>query len=693
VDVTGVQIAGVLDDLYTYEGALGVTWNRTIPTLRVWAPTAQNVKLRLFDGPTGGQPRIVEMRRDGGTWSAVGDASWKSKYYQYEVQVYAPSTQKIETNVVTDPYSLDLALNSTRSRIVDLNDAAFKPQGWDTLKKPDLRSVNDLSLYELHVRDFSVNDTSVPAARRGTYLAFTERASKGMLHLRGLAMAGMKAVHLLPTFDIATINEDKKAWKPTPDLSKLPANSDQQQAAVNATRDQDGFNWGYDPYHYNVPEGSYAVNPDARINEYRAMVAAINGAGLRVVQDVVYNHTNASGQAERSVLDRVVPGYYHRLNLNGVVENSTCCANTATEHRMMQKLMVDSVVFWAKTYKIDGFRFDLMGHHMRDDMLKVRAALDALTPQKDGVDGKKIYVYGEGWNFGEVENNKRGVNATQINMYGTGIGTFNDRIRDAIRGGNPFGGLQDQGFATGLVGLPNGQAQNTDRARLLKLTDQIKVGLTGNLRDYRLVDATGKTVTGAQVDYNGAPAGYAASPRESINYASAHDNQTLWDGVLLKAPRAATTAQRVRMQNLAHSLVALGQGVPFFHAGDELLRSKSFDTDSYNSGDWFNAISWDGADNGFGRGLPIAEKNEANWPLYRGLLGDDKLRVTAADRPACGRASARNAARPLLQHAVPHGDGSAGPAGPDLPQRGRQPDAGPHRDEAQRADRSGQPVP
>jgi len=269
---------------------------------------------------------------------------------------------------------------------------------------------------------------------------------------------------------------------------------------------------------------------------------------------------------------------------------------------------------------------------MREDMTRVRAALDALTPQKDGVDGRRIYVYGEGWNFGEVENNRRGVNATQVNMFGAGIGTFNDRIRDAIRGGNPFGGLQDQGFATGLVSVPNGQPQNTDRARLLKLADQIRVGLTGNLRDYRLVDATGKTVTGAQVDYNGAPAGYAASPRESINYASAHDNQTLWDAVLLKAPRAATSAQRVRMQNLAHSLVALGQGVPFFHAGDELLRSKSFDTDSYNSGDWFNAITWDGADNGFGRGLPLAEKNEANWPLYRELLGDAKLRVTAADR-------------------------------------------------------------
>ena len=633
VDATGVQTHGVLDALYAYDGPLGVTWQGSAPTLRLWAPTAQDVKLRVYDAPTGEAYRTVTMTRDArGVWSATGDASWKNKYYTYAVTVYSPFTQKVETNVVTDPYSFALSLNSTRSRIVNLSDDAFKPKGWDQLKKPELRSVGDLTLYELHVRDFSVRDTTVPQNLRGTYLAFTAQNSAGMKHLRSLAGAGLRAVHLLPTFDIATINEDRSTWKTPGDLGKLPPNSDQQQAAVNAVRDQDAFNWGYDPFHYTVPEGSYASNPDQRTLEYRQMVMALNAAGLRVIQDVVYNHTNASGQSDKSVLDRIVPGYYHRLNLNGGVENSTCCANTATEHKMMEKLMIDSIVTWAKQYKVDGFRFDLMGHHMLVNMQNVRKALDALTVQKDGVDGKKIYVYGEGWNFGEVENNRRGVNATQINMYGLGMGTFNDRIRDALRGGNPFGGLQDQGFATGLFTIPNGLSQNTDKNRLLQLTDQIRVGLTGNLRDYKLVDAKGSTVTGAQVTYNGAPAGYAASPRESINYASAHDNQTLWDAVLLKAPRAATTAQRVRMHNLATSAVALGQGIPFFHAGDELLRSKSFDNDSYNSGDWFNAIDWTGADNGFGRGLPMQDKNGSNWDLYRQLLGDAKLAVTAADR-------------------------------------------------------------
>src|SRR5512145_2700531 len=180
------------------------------------------------------------------------------------------------------------------------------------------------------------------------------------------------------------------------------------------------------------------------------MVQALNQAGLRVVMDVVYNHTNASGQEAKSVLDKIVPGYYHRLNADGAVETSTCCQNTATEHAMMRKLMVDSVVTWATQYKVDGFRFDLMGHHMLDDMKAVRAALDALTLENDGVDGKLIYVYGEGWDFGEVANNARGKNATQLNIAGTGIGVFNDRLRDAVKGGSPFSDPRDQGFVTGL---------------------------------------------------------------------------------------------------------------------------------------------------------------------------------------------------------------------------------------------------
>src|SRR4030095_9680394 len=262
------------------------------------------------------------------------------------------------------------------------------------------------------------------------------------------------------SFDFATINEDKTAWQaPSFDqLAALPSDSPDQQALVAATAGRDGFNWGYDPLHYNVPEGSYSTDADGsrRILEYREKVQSLNQSGLRVVMDVVYNHTNSSGQNPNSILDKLVPGYYHRLNGDGVVLGESCCADTARKHCIVETLMVASVLKWAKKYKVDGFRFDIMGFHLKSNMLKVRAALDALTPQKDGVDGKSVYLYGEAWNFGVMANNGRGVNAIQVNMAGTGIGSFNDRIRDAVRGGGPFSPRRDQGFATGLYTEPNG---------------------------------------------------------------------------------------------------------------------------------------------------------------------------------------------------------------------------------------------
>jgi pullulanase len=448
-----------------------------------------------------------------------------------------------------------------------------------------------------------------------------------MRHLRALADAGLTHLHLLPVFDITTIDENKSAWKyPEGDLGRYPPNSPEQQEAVTAIRDQDPFNWGYDPLHYTVPEGSYASDPEgsARVLEFREMVQSLNENGLRVVMDVVYNHTNSSGQAELSVLDRIVPGYYHRLNLDGAVETSTCCQNTATEHAMMEKLMVDSLVTWARDYKVDGFRFDLMGHHFVRNMEAVQAALRALTLEDDGVDGRNIYLYGEGWDFGEVAGNARGENATQLNVGGLGIGTFNDRLRDAARGGTPFSEPQEQGFVTGLYTDPNGSAQGTaeeQRSRLLQASDQIRVGLAGNLADYTFQNAAGETVRGADVLYGEAPAGYTRDPQENIVYVSAHDNETLFDAVQLKAPLDTPTAERVRMQNLGLSLVALSQGVPFFHAGSDLLRSKSLDRNSYNSGDWFNRLDFSYKTNNWGVGLPPGDENEANWPLMSRVLG------------------------------------------------------------------------
>ena len=209
-----------------------------------------------------------------------------------------------------------------------------------------------------------------------------------------------------------------------------------------------------------------------------------------------------------------MPGYYHRLNGDGVVLNESCCADTATENAMMEKLMVDSVVQWARQYKVDGFRFDIMGFHLKSNMLKVRAALDALTLAKDGVDGKSIYLYGEGWNFGVMANNGRGVNAIQVNMAGTGIGTFSDRIRDAVRGGGPFSPRRDQGFATGLYVEPNGTFGGSaadEKAALLRLSDFVRLGLAGNIASYPIVDASGTTKPGSEVDYFGMPGAYGAA--------------------------------------------------------------------------------------------------------------------------------------------------------------------------------------
>ncbi|MFN2191220.1 MAG: pullulanase-type alpha-1,6-glucosidase [Candidatus Promineifilaceae bacterium] len=835
VDATGLQIPGVLDDLYTYDGELGVTWHGGVPTISVWAPTAKSVTLHLYDdSDTATTGTTVPMTLDPayGVWSATGDGRWKDKYYLFEVEIYVHSTGQVEHNMVTDPYSLSLSMNSTRSQIVNLQDPALKPDGWDTLQKPELAAPEDISIYEIHIRDFSVNDPSVPDDLKGTFKAFTLDNSYGVQHLRKLQEAGLTHLHLLPAFDIATINEDKNTWQEADwgDLALYKPDSDQQQALITQYENLDGFNWGYDPFHYTTPEGSYSTDPDseARILEFREMVQALNeDDNLRVVMDVVYNHTNAHGQDPYSVLDQVVPGYYHRLNDVGEVENSTCCSNTATEHNMMEKLMIDSLVVWAKEYKVDAFRFDLMGHHSLQNMRNVQDALHAIDPT--------IYIYGEGWNFGEVANDALFVQATQANLGGTGIGSFSDRLRDAVRGGSPFDSgdslVINQGFANGLYydpndlsgtpdaqpepdtvtiagdlqselgcggdwqpdcaithlafdaddqvwqqtfsipggayeykaalnnswdesyggpggsnillnlgtetavkfyfsratnwvtddvntpiavaagsfqnslgcpgdwspdclrswlqdpdddgtyefttstlpagsyeakvaideswdvnygqdGVPNGAnipftvevgqsvtfsydgtshvmsistANNNALANLMHLTDLVRLGMAGNLADYTFVDSSNNLVTGAQIDYNGQPAGYTDDPQEDITYISKHDNQTLYDNNTYKMPLTASMEERVRAQNVGFSTVLLGQGVPFMQAGSDLLRSKAFDRDSYNSGDWFNKLDFTYQDSNYAIGLPVAGKNQENWYLIGPRLADPAL--------------------------------------------------------------------
>lgn len=647
---TGVQIAPVLDSLYAQkatQASYGVNWNEAgNPTFALWAPTAKSVALVSWNTSTpsgsdadipGDGLRTDAVRGDDGRWSvdnAAGEIH-EGAQYLWEVSVYVPETGKVEKNLVTDPYSVSLTVDSTRSVAVNMNNPSTVPAVWTNSKAPVIQDDAQRSIYELHVRDFSAADTSVPEYMRGTYMAFTQFESNGMRHLDELARAGMNTVHLLPTFDIATIPE-KRADQKTPAIPEDagPA-SEEQQAAVSAVADQDAYNWGYDPLHWMAPEGSYATsshqNGGARVREFRSMVGGLHSIGMQVVLDQVYNHTPAAGQSASSILDRVVPGYYQRLNASGGVETSTCCSNVATENAMSEHLMIDSMIHWAKYYHVDGFRFDLMGHHPAAEMKRAKEALKSLTLEKDGVDGSRLYIYGEGWNFGEVANNALFTQATQGQLDGTGIGAFNDRLRDAVHGGGPFD--EDhrvfQGFGSGAFSDFNGldtRPESERRADYLHRVDLVKLGLAGNLKDYTLTTYDGKTVLGAQLDYNGQGAGFASQPAENVNYVDAHDNETLFDLVTYKMPADAPMENRVRMSLISQASVALSQSPSFWASGTEMLRSKSLDRDSFNSGDYYNAIDWTMHDNGFGHGLPVKSKNGAAWDHMRPLLENPDLK-------------------------------------------------------------------
>ncbi len=647
---TGVQTFGALDALLAYDGTLGAVFhhpNRSswsdwedddaYPVkVKVWAPTAQSLSLLLFRQPSDTTPELtVAMHEHDGVWVADGQDDWLGKYYQLRAQVYVAADQAIDVNTTTDPYSVDISLNGAMTRITDLDSEESKPPLWDLLPSPALASLSDTSIYELHVRDFSIGDPTVPAPLQGTYEAFDDPQSEGMRHLRQLAKVGLTSVHLLPSFHFGSVNEDKSTWQSPGALSPNPTDGQDQQQAVQAVQNADAYNWGYDPVHYMAPEGAYAVDPNNRVREYRDMVAGLHLAGLRVIQDVVFNHTYTHGEDPTANLDELVPNYYHRLDASGMVETGSCCYDTASEHQMMEKLMIDTVVLNARQYKVDGFRFDAMGLHFVYNMVDIHNALNALTPEKDGLDGTKIYLYGEGFQIAEAANNAIGPNASQSNLYGTGIGSFNDRIRDSIRGGNIFGqDFQVQGFATGLFTDPSAFTDRSttsydQQSSLLAQTDLIRLSLAGALKNYSFIDAQGQPVTGGELTYNGQPAGYAASPLENVNYCSVHDNQTLFDAIQLKAAAADTTSMRARRQVLAMSLITLAQGIPFFQAADDLLRSKDMDNGSYNSGDWFNKIDWSGQDNNWGVGLPLANVNQAQWPIEQPLLANPALKPTS----------------------------------------------------------------
>ena len=659
--VTEVQTARLLDALYAKQASTleyGAKVHEQGAEFRLWAPTAQQVTLQQYSA----DKQLVAshgltLDSHSGAWHTHTELS-HGDYYRYQITLYHPSSKKIETYEVTDPYSLSLSTNSEFSQVVDLDDASLKPNGWDQLQAPHSQAnPANFVLYEAHIRDFSALDASTPAEHRGKYSAFTQANTAPVSHLKSLSEVGVSHLHLLPAFDIATIDEAKanvvnidqpfsQLCERAPELleskdfGQYCASSDtvaQVLATLQALetvdnplvqqlhgyiRNLDSFNWGYDPYHYTVPEGSYATDAEGmqRILEFREMVMAVkNDIGMNVVMDVVYNHTNAQGLENKSVLDKVVPWYYHRLNeYTGAVEKSTCCANTAPEHRMFAKLIDDSIQTWVKDYKIDAFRWDLMGHHPLSQMKRTLNAAHQHNPE--------VYFYGEGWNFGEVENNKRFKQATQPNLAGTGIGSFSDRLRDAVRGGGPFDEQETirrrQGFGNGLYVLPNdlSAADEHTKQEALHLADVIRLGMAGNLADFRFVDSKDKLVTGREVDYNGVPAGYAKDAWEIQNYVSKHDNQTLWDNHQYKIAYQVDAQTRVRMQAVSLATVMLGQGVPFVHMGSELLRSKSMERDSYDSGDWYNKVDFTQQSNNWNRGLPREDKDGKNWPLISKVI-------------------------------------------------------------------------
>ncbi len=683
VAATRVQVSGVIDQLFYYDGKLGPDYSDGRITVRLWAPTARSVRLVIYDTDKN-RIDFVQPENDGkkddengdendGVWRFSGlKSEWNRKFYRYEISVFHHNNKRINKYEVTDPYSVSLSMDSRFSQFVDLHgDGQLKPKGWNTLKKRRVHPT-DISVYEAHVRDFSINDRTVPVEHRGKFVAFTHdgrqsrKRSDGMEHLQRLAEAGLTHLHLLPVNDYATVIEDpskrvdlhhpfqrlfeviehpklaeryaKHFEIPIREAFEKLAEKDPATLLIQRpynmpgrTRGKaayDGYNWGYDPFHFNVPEGSYATDPDgeSRILEFRQMVAALHQAGLNVVVDVVYNHTFAAGLSRFSVLDKVVPGYYHRYDpVTGRIERSTCCDNTAAEHAMMEKLIIDSVLLWAKHYKIDAFRFDLMGHHPKYVMENLQQALTRLTMEEHGVDGHNIYIYGEGWNFGEVANNRIFDQATQFNMGSTGIGSFNDRMRDAIRGGNFSSNGRTQGFVSGLYLFPNEQAnpnQDENKSVLLDAADRIRVGMSGNLKTYPYINRFGEHVTGGHESI-----GFTRRPQESVNYIDKHDNETFWDNTQAKLPLDMPISDRVRVHLLGNALINFGQGVPFYQMGTDILRSKSMDSNSFDSGDWFNAVDFSLKTHNWGIGLPPGWDNESRWEEMRVFLTNPAIQA------------------------------------------------------------------
>ena len=495
----------------------------------LWAPTADEVRLMLYEAGEGGHAyETVSMERaEEGTWKAKVEKDLKGKFYTFNVKIgekWQGDTPGINAKAV--------GVNGKRAVIIDLRET--DPEGWAEDKRPPLASPADIIIYEVHHRDFSVHPSS-GIEHKGKFLAMTETGTKnpggmatGIDHLKEL---GVTHVHILPSYDYASVDETRL--------------------------DENKYNWGYDPLNYNVPEGSYSTDPyrpEVRIREFKQMVQALHKAGIRVVLDVVYNHTFNTAESN---FERTVPGYFYRQRPDGTLADGSACGNeTASNRPMMRKYMIESVLYWINEYHIDGFRFDLMGIHDIETMNEIRKAASAVDPT--------IFIYGEGWAASAPQMPEDSL-AMKANTYKMpGIAAFSDEMRDALRG--PFNNNEQGAF---LAGLPGGE-------------ESIKFGIAGAVKHPQ--------INNDSVNYSKAP--WAGQPTQMISYVSCHDDMCLVDRLKASVP-GITPEELVRLDKLAQTAVFTSQGVPFIYAGEEVLRDKKGVHNSYQSPDSINAIDWD----------------------------------------------------------------------------------------------------
>lgn len=484
-------------------------------TFRLFAPdNAKTVKLRIYKAGHKGRPeRTVKMERTAAdTWTATVTGNLMGRFYTFD-------TGRGECAGV---FAKAVGVNGQRAAIIDMDKT--DPAGWNDDRRPVVKSPADLVIYEMHHRDYSI-DASSGIANGGKFLALTD--PKAIAHLKEL---GVNAVHILPSFDYASVDETRLS---TPQ-----------------------YNWGYDPVNYNVPDGSYSTDPykpETRIREFKQMVQALHKAGIRVILDVVYNHTfNIDG----SNFQRTYPDYFYRKTVDGKYSDGSGCGNeTASEREMMRRFMVESVLYWIDEYHIDGFRFDLMGCHDIETMNAIRKAVDEVDPT--------IFIYGEGWSAGScaLPKEQLGLKANMKAM--PGIAAFSDELRDALRG--PF---SDDTKGAFLAGKPGEE-------------ESIKFGIAGAI-EHPQVDMS-------KVNYS--TEAWASQPTQMISYVSCHDDMCLTDRLRASIP-GITTDELIRLDMLAQTAVLTSQGVPFILSGEEMLRDKKGVHNSYNSPDSINRLDW-----------------------------------------------------------------------------------------------------